>query len=334
MMIKRCWQALALAMAHSALAFAGSAAHGSVAAPAGDKYQTWRAAAAQTLIGRGDANSTATAAALRFTGPATRVKADSAAPRSAAVELAVRASELDPENPTIAWLRLQLCAGSPGCDIRDAATTMRWVDADNGAAWIPTLAGAQKERDAMEVDRILADMAQGARFDLYWNRTVVLLFDALKKAGSGLPAGYLPSDLARLLEAMDLASSETIPSLTPLLNACREAAGAERREMCLRVSKIMQRGDTVIAQMAGFSIEKRLSSPDSKEGRAVAEHRRILEWRVSKANQFGMPMLPWLRNSRARARVVQMRAMPREEDVDIAILRGRKLPLEPPEDHR
>ena len=52
---------------------------------------------------------------------------------------------------------------------------MRWVDADNGAAWLQTLSAAQKDRDATEVDRILADMAHGERFDLYWNRIVVLM---------------------------------------------------------------------------------------------------------------------------------------------------------------
>ena len=95
----------------------------------------------------------------------------------------------------------------------------------------------------------------------------------------------------------------------------------------------MQRGDTVIAQMAGFSMERRLSPPDSKEARTAAEHRRVLEWRVSAARQFDEPMLPWLRSARARARIAQMRAIPREEDLDIAILRKHKMPLEPPEDH-
>lgn len=326
-MIMRCLQALALVCTHSALAFALSAARGPAAAPAAapaaDKYQTWRADAAQALSARGDAGSLAAAAALSF-----------AARRSGAVELAVKASELDPGNPSVGWLRLQLCANTPGCDIRGAATTMRWIDAENGAAWLPTLAAAQKDKDAVETDRILTDMARGVRFDVYWNRTVVLLFDALKKAGGTLPAKYLPSDLSRLSEAMAIASAEIIPPFAPLQSACRDPADAERRDSCLKLSKIMQRGDTVIVQMAGFSMERRLSPPDGKEARTVAEHRRVLEYRVSAARQFDEPMLPWLKNPRARARVAQMRAIPREEDLDIAILRKRKMPLEPPEDFR
>ena len=327
-MIKRCLQLFAPASTSAALVLALGSAQAAV--PAGT-YQTWRSEAAQTLIGRGDAESLATAAALSFAGASVHPKADLAAQKSAAVELAAKSNELDPENPSIGWLRLQLCANTPGCDIRDAATSMRWVDADNGAAWMATLAVAQKDKDTVEVDRILTDMAQGVRFDLYWNRTVVLLFDALRKARSALPARYLPSDVARLSEAIAVAGAEIIPPFTPLLTACRDPSGAERRENCLKLSKIMQRGDTVAAQLAGFSLERRLSPPESKEIRAVADHRHVLEWRVSTAGQIEEPLLPWLKNARARARIAEMRAMPREEDVDIAILRAHKMPLEPPD---
>jgi len=41
--------------------------------------------------------------------------------------------------------------------------------------------------------------------------------------------------------------------------------------------------------------------------------------------------LPWLTNALARDRVREMRKLPREEDVDIAILRRHKIPIEPPE---
>jgi len=100
--------------------------------------------AARVLEARGDARSLATAAALTFAGPPSRSKADTARAASAALEIAVRASELEPNDPVTAWLRLKLCSDAPGCDIRDAATTMRWVDADNGAAWLPTLAWGAK----------------------------------------------------------------------------------------------------------------------------------------------------------------------------------------------
>ena len=317
-MIKRWLQTLALLSAHSALALSPGGAH----APAADKYQAWRAAAAQILVGRGDARSLATAAALSLVSH-----------KPEAVELAFKANELDPENTAIAWMRLQICANTPGCDIRDAATTMRWVDAENSAAWMPTLAAAGKDKDTMEVTRVLADMAQGVRFDVYWNRTVVMLFDALKKVRGALPSNYVPSDLTRLSEAVLVAGAVIMPPFAPLQNACRASPGTERQAACLKVSKIMQRGDTIPAQMAGFGLERRLLPPDGKEARIASERKRVLGWRVSTAAQLNEPILPWMRNAAARARIARMRTMAREEDVDLAILREHRMPIEPPEDH-
>jgi hypothetical protein len=328
-MIKRCLPILVLVWMQSALALPSGPSPAS--AP---RYSAWRAAAAQALAVRGDASSLAAAAALTFVAAEDKAHADAARP---AVELAARASELEPDNASIGWLRLELCAGTPGCDIRDAATTLRWIDADNGAVWLPTLAAAQRDRDTVEIDRVLQDMARGTRFDFYWNRTVVLLFDALRRARGDLPSQYLPSDLARLSEAMLLAGAEIVPPLAPLAAACHDAAAnaAERHESCMKLAKLMQRADTVGAQMAGFNLEKRMTSPDSREARAIAERRRVLEWRVTSARQADSPTLPWLTNALARGRIAQMRASPREEDVDIAILRERRLPLGPPtEDSR
>jgi hypothetical protein len=322
---KRCFAAFALIAAHCVLAAAPAAG-----TPSSNRYPAWRAAAAQALSTRGDANSLATAAALSFLAPP-RARGDSPAPRSAAVDLAAKASDLDPNSAGIGWLRLQLCAGTQGCDIRDAATTMRWVDADNSAVWMATLAVAQKDKDSEEVTRILQEMAHGSRFDVYRNRTIVLVFETLKKAQDELPKGYVPSDLSRLSEAIALAGAEIVPPFAPLLAACRDLSGTDRRENCLKVSKLMQRGDAVSAQMAGFTIEKRLWPQDAKEAHMVAERRRTLEWRVSAASEYDAPALPWLANALARARVREMHTASREEEVDIAILRRHKIPLEPPE---
>jgi hypothetical protein len=211
---------------------------------------------------------------------------------------------------------------------------MRWVDADNGAAWLPTLATAQKDRDAVEVDRVLTDMAHASRFELYGNRTTVRIYDALKRVRAQLPAHYLRSDLARLSEAVGVAGAAVVPSFSPLINACREAATTDRRETCLKLSRTLQRADAVMAQLVGFAIERRLMPPDSREQRTLAERRRVLEWRVASANLSDSPLLPWLRNARARSRLAIMRAKPREEDAYIAILREHGMPLDPPEEHR
>ena len=299
-----------------------------------DKYRTWRTAAAAALIARADANSLATAAALRYIGSSANAKTGSVSLKPTALDLAARASELAPQDPRIGWLHLQLCSATPSCDIRDVATVMRWVDADNGAAWLQTLAAAEKSRDSTEIDRVLADMAHTARFDLYWNGIIVLMIDALEAVRDKLPTGFAASDSARLSTVSGIASDEIIPPFAALAEACRESgAAAERRELCLELSKTMQRGDTIVTQMVGFNIERRLLAPDSKEARSIAERKHVLEWRMATSAQFDSPLLPWIKNARARARLAHMRAMPREEDVCIAILRDHKMALDPPEVH-
>jgi hypothetical protein len=313
-----------------------AAAASALAAPAMNskseayKFQVWRNEAVRMLAARGDANSLATAAALDFT---SSYAVPSVAP--AALQLIARASDLAPEGAAIGWLHLQLCAAAPSCDSRDVATVLRWVDPDNGAAWLSQLSTAYKDKDTIEVDRMLGDMARGKRFDLYYNQLMVLMFDALNAVRHELPGGVVASDTAKLTALAGVANAEIIPPLSPLIDSCRESTPfSERRDDCLKLAKIMQRGDTVIVQMVGFSIEKRLLPPDSKEAKGLAERRHLLEWRSAAAGKLDFSILPWTQNSRARTRLAQMRLRPREEDVCIALLREHRMPLEPAENHR
>jgi hypothetical protein len=293
------------------------------------KFQVWRNDAVRALSARPNANSQATAAALGFTNS---YAVPSAAPQ--ALQLIARASELAPDSGAIGWLHLQLCAAAPGCNSRDAATVLRWVDPDNGAAWLSQLSTAHRDRDAIEIDRVLADMARGRRFDLYYNQLLVLMFDALSAVRRELPGGVVASDKAKLTALSGVANAEIIPAFSPLIDACREStAPAERREDCLKLAKIMQRGDTVVVQMVGFGIEKRLVPPDSKEAKSLAERRHLLEWRLGAVGKLDSSILPWTQNARARTRLAEMRLRPREEDVCIALLREHKIALEPAENH-
>jgi len=320
---------LGIAMSQPVAALATTAPGMKPASPA-DKFQIWRKEAVRALAARADANSVATAAALSFT---SSFAAPAAAPT--ALQLIARASDLAPENAAIGWLHLQLCAAAPACDSRDAATVLRWVDADNAAAWLAELSTAQKDGDTVEVERVLADMARGTRFDLYYNQIMVMMFDALSGVRHELPGGVVASDTARLTALAGVANAEIVPAFSSLIDACREAAPrSERREDCMKVAKIMQRGDTVIVQMVGFGIERRLIPADSREAKSLAERRHLLEWRLSAASKLDSPILPWTQTARTRTRLAAMRSRPREEDVCIALLREHKMPLEPAENHR
>jgi len=320
---------LGMAMSQPVAALATTAPGVKPASPA-DKFQIWRSEAVRALAARGDANSVATAAALSFT---SSFAAPGAAPT--ALQLIARASDLAPENAAIGWLHLQLCATAPACDSREAATVLRWVDADNAAAWLAELSTAQKDKDTVEVERVLADMARGTRFDLYYNQIMVMMFDALTGVRHELPGGVVASDTARLTALAGVANAEIVPAFSSLIDACREAAPrSERREDCMKVAKIMQRGDTVIVQMVGFGVERRLIPADSKEAKSLAERRRLLEWRMSAAGKLDVAILPWTQSARTRTRLAAMRSRPREEDVCIALLREHKMHLEPAESHR
>ena len=48
------------------------------------------------------------------------------------------------------------------------------------------------------MDRVLGDMARGTRFDLYYNRIMVMMFDALSGVRHELPGGVVTSDTAKL----------------------------------------------------------------------------------------------------------------------------------------
>ena len=320
---------LSAAMSQPAAALATAAPAAKSASPA-DRYQIWHNEAVRALAARTDANSVATAAALSFTNS---FAAPAAAPT--ALQLIARASDLAPENAPIGWLHLQLCASTPACDSRDPAFVLRWVDPDNAAAWLAQLSTAHKDKDAVEVERVLGDMARATRFDLYYNQIMVMMFDALSGVRHQLPGGVVASDTARLTALAGVANAEIIPAFSSLIDACREAAPrSERREDCVKLAKIMQTGDTVIVQMVGFGIERRLIPADSKEAKSLAERRHLLEWRMSAAGKLDSSILPWTQSARTRTRLAAMRLRPREEDVCIALLREHKLPLEPAETHR
>ena len=192
-----------------------------------------------------------------------------------------------------------------------------------------------RTRDTIEVERVLGDMARATRFDLYYNQIMVMMFDALNGVRRDLPSGVVASDTAKLATLAGVATAEIIPAFSPLIDSCREAAAkSERREDCLKLAEVMQRGDTVIVQMVGFGIERRLIPADSKEAKSLAERKHLLEWRLSAAGKLDSSVLPWTQSSRTHMRLAEMRLRPREEDVCIALLREHKMALEPAESHR
>ena len=273
-------------------------------------YSVWRAEAGARLGRRGDAASLATAAALCFVAARPRRHTDPAA-RESALALAARASELDPTERRIGWLRLQLCAQLP-----PAATSAR--QRPRCAGWMRTTAPhgcprsppRKRIRDPVEIDRVLADMAQGSRFDSYWNPTVVLMFDALRRARAALPP-QLPSFGSREAErgAGRSPAAEIVP---PFIPCSRPAANRRRgapRETCLEAlqghaaRRHRHRAD------GGASHRERLMSPPTARSRAPSPSAAAC-WSGAFPPRAGSrwPCCPGRRMRCARARIDEMRA--------------------------
>ncbi|HUY84855.1 MAG TPA: hypothetical protein VMU86_09770, partial [Steroidobacteraceae bacterium] len=222
-------------------------------------------------------------------------------------------------------------AETSGCDTRGVATALRWLDPGNAAAWLPTLAAAVRDHDDVETDRVLAHMASGSYMDFYWNLIVARTFDALRSLAGRLPGHGLDSDAVILAAAEHAAADLIVPRLAAITTTCRESrSGTARRISCERIAQLLRHADTIDAQYAGFSIGRRFARYGSPGFRALGEGRRVLEWRVAKAGGFDKPLLPWLRNAHARWRVERMHKLKRQEDVIIAVLRHRGLPIDPP----
>ena len=105
---------IGLLMTHSLAGVCAATALRTGAGADAAKYQAWISAAVAALELRNDANSLATAATLSMIGKDTRLQPDMAGAASAALDLSIRASTLAPDDAAIGWVRLRLCASSPG----------------------------------------------------------------------------------------------------------------------------------------------------------------------------------------------------------------------------
>jgi hypothetical protein len=288
-----------------------------VASPAQRARDPWSTDAIRSLVVRGDARSLAAAAMLLQTaGPPAGLDG------LHAIDLAERAMQAMPDNRAIGWIHFRICELTPGCDVPGAATTLRWVDADNAAPWLSTLAAAVREHDELAEDRALSGMSETRRFALYSNATMILVFDAYKAVGITGPRGAPKSDHERLALATSLTDAVATPAFRPLTDACKDTQGRmRRRDLCIRAAALMQHADSVSAQLEGFSMQKRLSAPDSKEVRTAGERQRNLESKRAGARRFETAFLPWFNNRLALHRLALMRQFAREEDVLNAILR-------------
>ena len=127
-------------------------------------------AQAHLLAGRGDGRSQLAAASLlrmaaKYEGGEDALNQDDAA----FAALLVRAGELAPDDPLIAWLeRLDCPASQPLCRPQQALARLQRMESDNAATWLTSLDEAVADNDQAAIDRALDQAGRAGYYDNYW----------------------------------------------------------------------------------------------------------------------------------------------------------------------
>jgi Protein of unknown function (DUF1761) len=226
-----------------------------------------RRALAEALIARGDAASLAAAAMIHH----------ALQDFGGSGELIRRAAEVAPA-AHVAWLELCMCLDRALCDPAPVARRLANVDPGNGAALLHEFP-AENAPDA-EMNAFLLRLAGAERIDTYWNQLLVSAFDAIE-AIDGRKLGALDDETAPYdgrSDVVGVLAATTLLDVTPLTSVCSEAAVADstRRNLCQRVGRALQNGDTILAEMIGLLLERRTWPSGSREHRAVLERRAAL----------------------------------------------------------
>jgi hypothetical protein len=169
---------------------------------------------------------------------------------SESLALINRAAALAPRSAEIFYLRWRACA-SRQCP-QEAQYIAGWqaIDPGNGMTRLLELSAALDRQDQSEVTRVLETIGASRGLDIYWNKTVVMMVDAL---GPKL-------DLAeRMITATGLLAALSIPPMQPLGKACGTAQLHEhgRRSACEAMAARLQQSDTMMMQGLALSIETR-----------------------------------------------------------------------------
>jgi hypothetical protein len=204
---------------------------------------------------------------------------------------------------------------------------LRAIDPENGFAWLADLTRAQAAGSAADVTAAVARIGASARTTIYWNKVQVMLFDAMAAPDpSGRENRYERNVATRAVEAIGVLAAFIIP-LRPLGHACTlpklEESG--RRAACGAMVALLEQSDTVLAQSYALSIQERWWPAGSSEREVVRAKRRRLDYVIAMSSQERLRL-----NHEMAIRIDAARRYTREEDVDIAVLKAHRIPLEPP----
>lgn len=222
---------------------------------------------AADLSRRTEADALATAAMLY----------DSVNDQAAALDRARRAARLAPERADLAWLELQLCTQNTACATDAPARRLVTLDPLNGATFLHELDEAGDPARA-RFDRALLRISQAERIDIYWNRLVVAATDVLARSDFAVDDGSPDFSYSAVTHAVGMVVAGALPNFNRITTACsmERIEDSTRRDLCLRIARSLQRGDTLLAEALGMAMEKRSWPLGSAEAAAAHERRESL----------------------------------------------------------
>lgn len=279
------------------------------------------------LVGAGTPDSLAAASLL-----AHLVETHDARQKPDSSALIGRAAELAPTRPEIIWLLLRDCEMRRCPEESSIAERLRSLDPDNGLTLLSDLKASQAG-SPVETTRVIARLGKSRYLHLYWNKSLVMLFDAMTHGSKAPPATAVTREADdRLLHASGVLSAIDVPPFRPIIAACGTGAFAEsgRREACESLMARLDDSDSMIAQSLSVSIQSKWWPSSSAEGQTLRSRRLQQEYLIQASGRDRGKQA----NSDALLRVSEMRKLATEAEVDMAILAAfRDPPLRPDKWH-
>jgi hypothetical protein len=247
---------------------------------------------------------------------------------SESLALINRAAVLAPQRAEIIYLQWRACVSQQCPEEARLIADLKSVDPGNGIAWLAELSTALDREDQGEVTHRVEIIGASRDLTFYWNKTVVMLVDALgdiTTTETNKPSFELSTRIAMMSGVL---AALSIPPLQPLAKACRMNQFDEpgRRSACESMASRLRQSDELIFQSLGLSLQTRWSAEGSPERETLQAQRRqyyYLLLESSKQRLFHM-------NKDSATRLDAMRKSASEAEVCRAMLISFDEPLERP----
>lgn len=238
-----------------------------------------------------------------------------------ALEYAQDAAALAPQRADIALLHMRICEEEPTCQAQPLQARLRRLAPDNGIVWLQPLLTAQRRQDGAEQAVILQALSQAQDFNLYWNALVARVTPLMARE-SGM-------SLSRSLGQANTLAANLIPHLQPVNDACDDVQirDPQIRAQCARIAQALQRSDTELMHTLGLRMAQRMAPPASQVMLQLTERINIATYRQRAVESI--LALQTDQEALAEQLLKLMGSLPRESDVQDAVLRWAGQPLSP-----